>query len=214
MDNQPGPELQNNQALFPTLTAAQLKRIAACGATRDVEAGTTVVEQGDANIPFIVVLSGELEIVRPTAAGDEGVAVHKAGNFFGDIVMLSGRRSMVIARMRVTGQLIVMQREALQQLVQTDSELGEILTRAFILRRVEMISRGWGDVVLLGADNSADTLRLKGFLSRNGYPFTYVDLERDATAAELLHQFELNSADIPVLICRGKWVLKNPNKQE
>src|ERR1700722_5542017 len=145
MDNRPGPAPenapqnapQNNEALFPTLTAAQLQRIAAGGPTPDVDAGTTVVEQGDANIPFIVVLSGELEIVRPTAAaGDEVVAVHKAGNFFGDIIMLSGRRSMVIARMRVAGQLIVMQREALQQLVQTDSELGEILTRAFILRRV------------------------------------------------------------------------------
>src|ERR1700722_1612775 len=181
MDNRPGPAPenapqnapQNNEALFPTLTAAQLERIAACGTLRDVDAGTTVVEQGDANIPFIVVLSGELEIVRPTAAGDEFVAVHKAGNFFGDIIMLSGRRSMVIARMRVAGQLIVMQREAMQQLVQTDSELGEILTRAFILRRVELIARGWGDVVLLGSDNSAATLRLKGFLPRNGYPFPY-----------------------------------------
>ena len=214
MDHQPGPELQNNQALFPTLTAAQLERIAACGTTRDVDAGTTVVEQGDANIPFIVVLSGELEIVRPTAAGDEVVAVHKAGNFFGDIIMLSGRRSMVIARMRVAGQLIVMQREALQQLVQTDSELGEILTRAFILRRVELIARGWGDVVLLGSDNSAATLRLKGFLTRNGYPFTYADFEKDETVQELVHQFQLSAEDIPVMICRGKWVLKNPSNRE
>src|SRR5271168_2820865 len=103
MDKQPGLDPQNNQALFPTLTAAQLQRIAACGTTRDVDAGTTVVEQGDATMPFIVVLSGELEIVRPTASGEEIVATHKAGNFFGDIVMLSGRRSMVVARMRVAG---------------------------------------------------------------------------------------------------------------
>jgi thioredoxin reductase (NADPH) len=218
MDNQPGPkpqnELQDNPALFPTLTAAQLERIAACGTTRNIDAGTTVVEQGDATMPFIVVLSGELEILRPAAGGEEIVATHKAGNFFGDIIMLSGRRSMVIARMRVAGQLIEMQREALQQLVQTDSELGEILTRAFILRRVELIARGWGDVVLLGSDNSASTLRLKGFLSRNGYPFTYADFEKDETVQELIHQFELSAEDIPVMICRGKWVLKNPSNQE
>jgi thioredoxin reductase (NADPH) len=165
-------------------------------------------------MPFIVVLSGELEIVRPAAGGEEIVATHKAGNFFGDIVMLSGRRSMVIARMRVAGQLIEMQREALQQLVQTDSELGEILTRTFILRRVELIARGWGDVVLLGSDNSAATLRLKGFLTRNGYPFTYADFEKDETAQELIHQFELSAEDIPIMICRGKWVLKNPSNQE
>ena len=214
MDNQPAPDPQNNQALFPTLTAAQLQRIAAYGATRNVEAGTTVVEQGDATVPFIVVLSGELEIVRPAAGGDEVVVVHKAGNFFGDIVMLSGRRSMVVARMSVAGELIEMQREALQQLVQTDSELGEILTRAFILRRVELIARGWGDVVLLGSDNSAATLRIKSFLTRNGYPFTYAGFEASETAQELINQFQLSAEDIPVMICRGKWVLKNPSNQE
>src|ERR1700677_2760138 len=218
MDKRPGPNAQNipqnNEALFPILTAAQLQRVAACGAVRDIDAGTVVVEQGDASLPFIVVLSGELEVVRPVPGGEEVVAVHKAGNFFGDIVMLSGRRSMVVARMRVAGQLIEVQREALQQLVQNDSELGEILTRTFILRRVELIARGWGDIVLLGSDNSAATLRLKGFLSRNGYPFTYADFEADETAQELTHEFELSADDIPVMICRGKWVLKNPSNQE
>src|SRR6202453_186823 len=213
-DNQSGPEQQDNPALFPTLTAAQLERIAACGTMRNVDAGTTGVEQGDATMPFIVVLSGELEIIRPVTGGEEVVAIHKPGNFFGDIVMLSGRRSMVVARMRVAGQLIEVQREALQQLVQNDSELGEILTRTFILRRVELIARGWGDVVLLGSDNSAATLRLKGFLSRNGYPFTYADFEKDETVQELIHEFELSADDIPVMICRGKWVLKNPSNQE
>jgi thioredoxin reductase (NADPH) len=218
MDKRPGPNAQNipqnNEALFPILTAAQLQRVAACGAVRDIDAGTVVVEQGDASVPFIVVLSGELEVVRPVPGGEEVVAVHKAGNFFGDIVMLSGRRSMVIARMRVTGQLIEVQREALQQLVQNDSELGEILTRTFILRRVELIARGWGDIVLLGSDNSAATLRLKGFLSRNGYPFTYADFEADETAQELTQQFQLSAEEIPIVICRGKWVLKNPSNRE
>ena len=219
MNNQPGPPPrteapQDNQALFPTLTAAQLQRVAACGTVREVAAGTTVVAQGDATVPFIVVVSGELEILRPVAGNEELVVVHGAGNFFGDIVMLSGRPSMVIARMRVGGQIIEMQREALQQLVQNDSELGEIFTRAFILRRVELIARGWGDVVLLGSDSSAATLRVKGFLSRNGYPFTYADFEADETARELIQQFELTAQDIPVMICRSKWVLKNPTNQE
>ncbi len=214
MDNRPSPAPQNNEALFPTLTAAQLKRVAACGTMRDVDAGTIVVEQGDATLPFIVVVSGELEVFRPVTGGEESIVVHKAGNFFGDIIMLSGRRSMVVARMRVAGQLIVVEREALQQLVQNDSELGEILTRTFILRRVELIARGWGDVVLLGSDNSAATLRLKGFLTRNGYPFTYADFETDETAQELIHQFQLSAEEIPIMICRGKWVLKNPSNRE
>lgn len=206
-------ELPANDAIFPTLTDAQVQRISGLGSIRDVEAGTVVLEQGDA-ISFLVVLSGELEIIRPSIDGESVMAVHKAGNFLGDVSMLSGRLSMVRARMIVAGQLLEIEREAVQQLVQTDSELGEILTRAFILRRVEMISRGWGDVVLLGSENSAASLRLKGFLSRNAYPFTYVDFEHDTAAGELIHQFELSAADIPILICRSKWVLKSPSNQE
>ena len=210
----PSPGPLQNEAMFPTLTAAQMQRALSYGVKREVKAGEIVVEQGDLSMPFLVVISGEMEIIRPDIGGDSVMAVHGAGNFFGDVGMLSGRRSMVRARMRTDGELLEMQREAVQQLVQNDSELGEILTRAFILRRVEMISRGWGDVVLLGSDNSAATLRLKGFLSRNGYPFTYTDFEQDAGAQELVQQFALSSGDIPVLICRAKWVLKNPTNQE
>ena len=204
MDHKLSSGTQPNEAMFPTLTAAQMQRALSFGEIRPAKAGEVVVEQGDSSMPFLVVVSSEMEIARPTNDGESIIAVHKAGNFFGDVGMLSGRLSVVRARMRVSGELLRIERQAVQQLVQTDSELGEILARAFILRRVEMISQGWGDVVLLGSDNSAASLRLKGFLSRNGYPFTYADFEQDAGARELVHQFQLASADIPVLICRGK----------
>lgn len=214
MDEQSKSGLQPNEAMFPALTAAQMQRALSFGEVLAAKAGEVIVEQGDSSMPFLVVVSGEMEIVRPTNDGESILAVHKPGNFFGDVGMLSGRRSVVTARMRVTGELLKIERDAVQQLVQTDSELGEILTRAFILRRVEMISQGWGDVVLLGSDNSAASLRLKSFLSRNGYPFTYADFEQDAGARELVHQFQVNTSDIPVLICRGKWVLKCPTNRE
>ena len=99
-------------------------------------------------------------------------------------------------------------------MVQTDAELGEVLMRAFILRRVELIAAGVGDIVLIGSTYSASTLRIKGFLMRNGQPYSYMDLERDSDVQNLLDSFQISPGEIPVLICRGQLVLRNPTNQE
>jgi thioredoxin reductase (NADPH) len=99
-------------------------------------------------------------------------------------------------------------------LVQTDAELGEIVMRAFILRRVELVAVGLGDVVLVGSTHSAGTLRIKEFLMRNGHPYSYIDLERDPEVQNLLDGFHIAASDIPVVICRGKLVLRNPTNQQ
>ena len=99
-------------------------------------------------------------------------------------------------------------------MIQTDAELGEILMRAFILRRVELISAGVGDIVLIGSMYSASTLRIKEFLMRNAHPYFYMDLERDPDVQNLLDSFQISVSKIPVLICRGQIVLRNPSNQE
>jgi thioredoxin reductase (NADPH) len=110
--------------------------------------------------------------------------------------------------------VIELSRENALSLVQTDAELSEILMRAFILRRVELATQGVGDVTLVGSNHSADTLRIKEFLTRNGYPYTYIDLDRDADMQVLLDRFKISSADTPVLICRGETFLRNPKNQQ
>ena len=99
-------------------------------------------------------------------------------------------------------------------LIQTDAELGDILMRAFILRRVELIAAGVGDIVLIGSIHSAGTLRIKEFLMRNGHPYSYIDLERDSDVQKLLDSFRIAASEIPVLICRGQLVLRSPSNQQ
>src|SRR5260370_23258517 len=106
------------------------------------------------------------------------------------------------------------EREALQALVETDSELSDIFLRAFILRRLELIAREVGDIVLIGSSHSLDTLRIKEFLTRNYQPYSYIDLERDTQVQEMLDRFSLAIDDLPVLICRGTAVLPNPTNEE
>jgi thioredoxin reductase (NADPH) len=99
-------------------------------------------------------------------------------------------------------------------LLPSDPEIGDILMRAFILRRVELVAAGVGDVVLIGSANSARTFQIKEFLMRNGHPYNYIDLEGDPEVQQLLDDFHVAASDIPVLICQGKWVLRNPTNQQ
>ena len=112
------------------------------------------------------------------------------------------------------GELIELDRQHMLALVQTDAELGEILMRAFILRRVELVSAGVGDIVLIGSTHSAGTLRIREFLMRNGHPYSYIDLERDPEVQNLLDGFHVAASEIPVVICRGEIVLRNATNQQ
>jgi thioredoxin reductase (NADPH) len=183
------------EQIFPTLTPAQISRIAPHGHTRPMQGGEVIVEQGDRNVPFFVVVSGEIEIVRPTGGVETLIIIHGPGQFAGEVNNLSGRAAVV--RMRATKQ----------------GELIE-LDRQHILRRVELVTAGVGDIVLIGSTYSADTLRIKEFLMRNGHPYSYLDLERDPDVQKLLDGYHTTASEIPVVICRGQIVLRNPTNRQ
>jgi thioredoxin reductase (NADPH) len=200
--------------LFPKLTPAHVQRMAGCGRVRHVEAGEVLVEAGEKVTRFFVVVEGSIEIVRPQRDTEELVVVHGPGQFTGEMNVLAGRRGFVRIRARESGAVIEVDREHLLDIVQTEAELSEILMRAFILRRVELIARGLGDVILIGSVHCSGTLRVREFLTRNGHPHAYLDLDRDDGVQDLLDRFRVGPADIPVLICFGDIVLRNPTNRQ
>jgi len=202
------------EKIFPKLTPAQIGRIATHGRTRSVQSGDVLIEQGDTSVPFFVVITGEVEIVRPFGTHETLITIHSDGEFTGEVNMLSGRRSLVRARATKPSEVIELDHQDLIGLVQTDADLSDILMRAFILRRVELIAAGVGDLILIGSVYSADTLRIKEFLIRNGHPYSYIDLEQDPDVQNLLDSFQISASDVPVLICRGQVVLRNPGNQQ
>ena len=198
---------------FPKLTPAQIDRIRPESKLRKVEAGEILFEPGDITVPFFVLLTGAMEIVQPTPAGESEIVRHVPGEFTGEITMISGQKCLVRGRVTEPGEFLELSAERLRSLVATDAELSEILMRAFILRRIALINRGQGNVILMGSLHSANTLRLREFLSRNGYPYTFVDLDRDKASQELLDRFKVRMSDIPVVICNSRDVLRNPTPQ-
>ena len=204
-----------NEDVFPVLTAGQMARMAAQGRVRVVAAGDVLAQPGQLSVSFFLMRSGLLEIIRPDGPSREAiVATISPGQFTGEVNMISGRRALFTIRVREAGEAIELTREQLAAVIQTDAELSEILMRAFLLRRVELLAGGLGDVVLIGSRHSADTLRAREFLQRNGHPHSYVDLDKDADVQALMDRFEVTPAEVPILICRGQLVLRNPSNDE
>jgi len=196
---------------FPTLTPAQIERVSAVGHRCSTPAGEVLFNVGDQNARFFVVLSGGIEVVQPAGSARTPIVVHGPGQFTGEINMLSARRSLVRAQTTVPSELLIVDNHALRTLVQRDAELSEIFMRAFILRRMQLIAAVAQDLVLVGSRNSADTMRIKEFLSRNGQPFRYEDVETEPGVEALLDQFKVGVNEIPLVICRGGHLLKNPS---
>jgi thioredoxin reductase (NADPH) len=199
---------------FPVLTAAQIDRVLPLGKVRKVQTGEVLFEPGDTNVPFFVLLSGGMEIVQPDLTGERPIATHARGEFTGEMTMISGQRCLVLGRTTEPGELLELTNDGLRSLIAKDAELSEIFMRAFILRRLELIRRGQGNFILMGSRHSAKTLQLREFLSRNGHPYTYVDLDADKTSQELLDRFEIKLDEIPVVICNQHGVLRNPTVQK
>ncbi|MCY1058249.1 cyclic nucleotide-binding domain-containing thioredoxin-disulfide reductase [Nannocystis sp. SCPEA4] len=209
------PSAQRREATFPRLSEAQQARLCRYGRRRPTRAGEVVFDQGDVGTNFFIILSGTLEVVQPGYDGVEHpVVIHEPGQFTGEITMLTGRPNLVRGRIGEPGELLEIDRDGLRHIVQVEAEIGELLMRAFILRRVSLIAHHASDAVLVGSVHSAATLRLKEFLTRNNHPFSYIDVERDAGVEDLLEQFQVACDEVPVIICRGNVVLRNPTTTE
>jgi thioredoxin reductase (NADPH) len=199
--------------MFPHLTALQIARLEPHGRKITTHKGQILAEPGD-RLPMYVILSGSLEIIQPTLSGETLIVVHTQGSFSGDVGTLRGISSVVRMRVREAGEVLAIDDAHLRAIVQTDSELSELFMRAFILRRVALMTSGSSDVILLGSARSGGTLRLQQFFTRNSYPYVNLDIDADASVRELLERFHVKVEDLPVVVCRGSIVLKNPSNEE
>ncbi len=200
--------------MFPVLSTAQIGRLQAHGAVRRFAAGEVLSQSGEREGRVLVVVSGTIEILRATLAGEERVTLHGPGEFTGEMSTLRGARSLVRTRMHEAGELIVIDHDNLRRFVQTDSEISEIFMRAFILRRMGLIETQGADVVLVGSHHSAGTLRLQQFLTRNGMPYQSLDVETDPSVEAMLERFHVAASEIPIVICQSRKILKNPSNAE
>jgi thioredoxin reductase (NADPH) len=199
---------------FPLLTPAQIERLRPLGKLRHVEAGEVLFEPGDSNVPVYVVLSGGLEILQPCPKNGRTLVRHVPGSITGEFAVISGQRALLRGQVIASGDFLQIASGEFRALVAKDAELGDILMKAYILRRMLLISEEASNVLVLGSLNCANTLRLREFLGRNGYPYKFIDLDTDERSQSILDHFQVKVDEVPVVICNGRSVLRNPSIRE
>ncbi len=205
---------EQHAILFPRLSEGQLSELRGRGILRTTLASEVLFDRETQRPGIFIVLSGSVELVG-VANGQEAVLSQLApGEFTGELTQLSGRRSLVSCRVLDPGQILEVDRATLREIMQSETAIGNVMLAAFVQRRIYLIANAVGNAVLIGSQHSSDTLRLRSFLVRNGQPYTYIDVERDADIQKVLDQFTIFLEDIPVLICRGDLVLRNPSNAD
>lgn len=206
--------LAHNKDSCPVLEMTVLQRLCRHGKIEAFRAGDVLIAQGQPLERFFAVLEGTVAVEQEIHTGTRHITAHKRGEFFGEVNSLSGRPSLVTGRAETDCSVLFLDRYALRSLMEYDSEIGEIIMGAFILRRFDLLANGDGDVLVVGSSNSGDTLRLREFLTRNGYPHLYLNLETEPDIEGVLKTFGVKTDEVPVLIYREAQVLRNPTTEE
>jgi len=198
--------------IFPRLSHEMAARIAAYGQEEMLSRGTLVFERGQRTVDFFFVLEGSIEIFDQDAHGVPHVfTTHAERQFTGELDLFNDRQILVSGRAGMDSRVVRVNRADFRHLVSGEPDIGEIMMRAFILRRTGFIRHAQGGVVLIGPGHSGDTLRLQRFLTRNGYPHRLLDTEADPDAGGFLACFGITPGQLPVVISPDESVLRNPS---
>jgi thioredoxin reductase (NADPH) len=196
--------------IFPELTPAQFDLLGRYGTLRKYPANSIVFAQGERHIPMFVIVAGSIEVSRGGPLGTHVMGVHGPGNFTGEVGTLAGRAAVATGRAATDCTLLVIDEPALRTLVITEADLSETIMRAFILRRMAFIADEAGALILIGSSDNPETLRLREFLTRNGQPAAYFDVDSQAETAHIAARFGVGANDIPAIVTPEGAVLRRP----
>lgn len=204
--------------LFPILSDNQIEtaRRFASGPDEEFAAGETIFATGDRNVPVWLVLKGSIDVLRRDGLDDEApITTHAVGQFTGEVSQIDGRATIASARAGRDGAtLLPFDPPHLRALMIGSADVGEIIMRALILRRVRLIEQGGSGTILIGDPNDAQLLRLQGFLTRTGYPNLAMDPNVEGEGRSFVDRLALVPTDLPLVVCPNGNILKRPNEQE
>jgi thioredoxin reductase (NADPH) len=198
--------------MFPTLSPAELERLGRFGARRAYVAGDSILRVGESGHGLVLVLEGRVDVTQTDEDGRRDLIVtYGPGGFIGELAQLSGRPSLVDAAAMTAVEAVDIPPEGLRSILIAEAELGEVIMRALILRRVGLNETAASGPVIVGPASHADVLRLEEFLRRAGHPYRSLDSQTDPAAQALLHRFHVDPDDVPIVLCPGGELLRNPS---
>ena len=200
---------------FPVLTSAEIERLKRFGDVRHFADGARMLRTGEPSPGMLVILSGHVVLTQRDGLGHVTPVIEEGpGQFVAEVGALSGKPALVDCHAEGEVEALLIRPERLRALLIAEADLGERITRALILRRVNLIQSGLGGPLLIGAENSPGVMRLRSFLTRNGHPHHVLDPAADADAGELIRRYAPQPGDFPLVITPDGAVLKNPGDSE
>ncbi|MET0886870.1 MAG: FAD-dependent oxidoreductase [Mycetocola sp.] len=208
------PETPDTYGAYPRLADEQIRLLSSYGQRKRLAKGSTLFCEGDRDCGLFVVLDGRVRVVQDhNPEGPRVIAVHGRGRFVGDLSMLTGQAVYVTAVAQTDVEVLEIVYDRLKEAVTQSQTLGDLILRAFILRRSIHADLGIG-LRIIGSRYSADTRRLRDFASRNRVPYRWEDLEKDAAAESTLRALDISPDETPIVIWKGHRVLRNPSNTE
>ena len=201
--------------MFPVLESSDIERVRRFGKPRSYRAGEALVEVGNVGLGLTIILNGHVDITQHDESGRRRhIVTHGPGSFMGELAQLRGRPALVDAHAQGPVDALTIAPDQLRALLIAEAEIGERVMRALILRRVGLLETGAGGPVIVGRPQNADVLRLEGFLRRNGHPYQRLNPEIDADAKVLIERFHVETGQLPIVLCPGGQLLRNPTEPE
>lgn len=206
--------VNSDNVAFPKLNERQIDTLSKFATRRRFRDGDALFQAGVSPATFFVVLSGAVEIVDRSSKEPRTVVVHQPGEFTGDIDILTRRATVVSAIARGDTEVLEVAPAEVRRIIAEDPATGDVILRAFITRREQLLESGFQGVRVIGPSDSRDTYRIREFLSRNQVPVTWLDVDTDSGATEMLQHFGVDAAALPVVVCAGQPLLRNPSTRE
>jgi thioredoxin reductase (NADPH) len=199
---------------YPRLSREQIEMLLAEGEQRRTSTGEVLLREGEGSAHLYVILGGRVAVIEGYGTDREQVlGVHGPGRFLGELNLLTGQPSFTSAVVTEAGEVVAVPMERLRELANRDSEFGDLLLRACLIRRSQLIDLGTG-LRIIGSHYSPDARRLREFAARNRIPHVWTDLEDDPTAEALLAQLGIAPEETPIVIWQGRHVLRNPSNAD
>ncbi len=206
---------EREEQTFPTLKESHLNRIQSFCEKETLKDGALLFERGQRSVDFFIILSGAVEIFDTDDQGNANVfTVHRKNQFTGELDLFNDREILVSGRASGLTDVLRFKRADFRRMVVSEPDIGEIIMRAFILRRVGLIQHGQGGVTVIGRNKDNLTLQIDRFLTRNGYPHRMLDIDSDEDSASAMEGFSIDRSDLPVVILPDGRLVKAPSDKE
>jgi thioredoxin reductase (NADPH) len=215
MASRPSIIEQRGEQMLPVLDALEIERVRRFGECRSFATGAALAAIGQVSPGLMVILAGHVEVTNRDKSGQRvTIVTHGPGQFLGELAQLAGRRALADATALEPVQALVIPPDRLRALLIAEAELGERIMRALIIRRVGLLETGSGGPIIVGFADNGDVLRLQSFLRRNGQPQQLLNPETDAEAKALIDRFHVDPGQLPIVLCPGGQLLRNPGEDE